>query len=365
MSEGASRFTFLPVDERQALRIRRFLMAAATSLLVCATLYGCALLGLLPLRAATEATVGIGALVVIFYLLFRSGLNLHFPDPSLTTEQIGISFLFLAYVMYHAGPAGSALMLFYPVAMLFGALRLDTKRLMALALLAVAAQATMLWLSFLRNPGMETRLELTALAVLAVVLPWFALMGGYVNRLRSRLSDSHRRLQGAYDRIELLAVRDELTGVYNRRFLMETLSRERARFERLDVPFAVCLIDVDHFKAVNDAHGHAVGDAVLVQVARVAGTGLRGVDVFGRYGGEEFMLVLPATSLQGARVCAERVRAAIEQAVFQGIPAATPVRVTLGVAEAARGEDIVALVGRADRALYAGKAAGRNQVSIG
>jgi diguanylate cyclase (GGDEF)-like protein len=365
MSEVVSRFTFLPADERQALRIRRFFMAAGTSALVSATLFGCALLGLLPMAAATEASAGIGALVVIFFLLFRSGLNLRFPDPSLTAEQIGASFLCLAYIMYYAGPAGSALTLFYPVAMLFGALRLDVTRLMALALLAVAAHAAMLWLSFSRNPGLETGPGLTALAVLAVVLPWFAVMGGYVNRLRSRLSDSHRRLRGAYERIEKLAVRDELTGVYNRRFLMEALSRERARLERLGATFSLCLLDVDHFKAINDAHGHAAGDVVLVQVARIAGAGLRAVDVFGRYGGEEFLLILPATPLAGARVCAERVRAAIEQAAYPGIPPSTPVRATLGIAEAARGEDIAALVARADRALYAGKAAGRNRVSIG
>jgi len=106
MSEVVSRFTILPADERQALRIRRFFIAAGTSLLVCVTLFACAYLGLLPLKAATEGTEGIVVLILVFYLMFRSGLNLRFPDPSLTTEQIGVAILFLAYIIYHAGPAG-------------------------------------------------------------------------------------------------------------------------------------------------------------------------------------------------------------------------------------------------------------------
>lgn len=365
MSEMVSRITFLPADERQALRIRRFLMAAGTSLLMCATLFACALLGLLPMRAAAEGTAGIVALIATFYLVFRSGLNLRFPDPSLTAELIGVAILFLAYVLYHAGPAGSGLALFYPVAMLFGALRLSAARLMALALLAVAAHAAMVWLSILRDPSMPTGPALTGLTVLAVVLPWFAAMGGYVNHLRSRLSDSHRNLERAYERIEKLAVRDSLTGAYNRRFLMEALSDERSRFERLGVPYSVCLLDVDHFKQINDTHGHAAGDAVLVQLVKAVSAGLRGVDVFGRYGGEEFLIILPATSLEGARTCAERARAAVAAAAFPGFPAVVGVRATFGVAVAEKGEAIDAVLERADRALYAGKAAGRDRVAIG
>ncbi len=365
MSEAVSRFTFLPVDERQALRIRRLFMAAGTSLLVCATLFACAFLGLLPLRAAAEATTGICALIVIFYLLFRSGLNLRFPDPSLTTEQIGIAIVFLSYIMYYAGPAGEALSLFYPVAMLFGALRLSVTRLMALALLAVASHATMLWLSILRDPAMEAGPALTELAVMAVVLPWFALMSGYVNRLRLRLSDSHRQLQGAYDRIEKLAALDELTGVFNRRHLMGALARERSRLERLATPFSICLLDIDHFKSINDTHGHAAGDAVLAAFARLGGAGLRGADIFGRFGGEEFLLILAGTGLPGAQVSAERLRLAIESASFAAVTPDLRVQVTIGVAEAVKGEDNVELLRRADRLLYAGKAAGRNRVVIG
>jgi len=189
-------------------------------------------------------------------------------------------------------------------------------------------------------------------------------MGGYVNRLRMRLSDSHRDLKRAFDRIEQLAVRDALTGSYNRRFLMDCLAGERSRAERLNTAFSVCLVDLDHFKGINDNFGHAAGDAVLKELPALAAAGLRAIDVFGRFGGEEFLMVLPGAALEGARAAAERVRRAIEAAPF---PAASEQRVTvtIGVAQHGKGEDVAALLARADRALYAGKAAGRNRVVTG
>jgi diguanylate cyclase (GGDEF)-like protein len=194
------------------------------------------------------------------------------------------------------------------------------------------------------------------------VLPWFAVMGGYVNRLRDRLFDSNRELRRAFDQIEELAIRDELTSAFNRRFLMETLSRERSRAVRQNEPFSICLVDIDNFKAINDTYGHATGDAVLKHFAVLAPRGLRGIDTFGRFGGEEFLLALPGTERQGALAVAERMRVAIERAVFPGLPEERRVTVSAGVATYVPGEDTGALLARADKALYQAKGAGRNTV---
>ena len=354
-------FTFFPADERQSLRVGRLLMAAGTALLVCLALALCAFLNLLPWRVALQGTAGVITLVVVFYFLFRTGLNLRFADPSLTTEQMGAAILFLTYVMYHAGPAREAFSLVYPVVMLFGVLRLTARRLLALAMLALVSHGAMLYLSYLNDPAMDKAGALTEFVVLMVVLPWFAVMGGFVARLRVRLSESNRELQKAFERIAELAIRDELTGTYNRRLLMEALARERARAERLGTPFAVCLIDVDHFKAINDSLGHAAGDAVLKALPAVFAAALRPIDVLGRFGGEEFLLILPGTDLEGARAVAERVRGGVENADLAGL--GRRVRITVGVAEFRRGEDPGALLARADAALYAGKSQGRNRVS--
>lgn len=358
----SGRFTIFPADERQSLRLGRFLMAAGTSLLLCLALAVLAFLGLLPWRAALEGTAGIITLVLLFYVVFRSGLNLRFADPSMTTEQVGAAIVFLAYILYHAGPARSSLMLFYLVAMLFGVLRLNAKRLLVLALVAITAHGLVLHATHVRNPLLDVRPAFIEFGVLVIVLPWFAVMGGYVNRLRVRLADSNRELQRAFDHIEELAIRDELTGAFNRRFLMETLARERSRAERLSDAFSLCMVDIDHFKSINDAFGHAAGDAVLKHFAALAPRGLRGVDTFGRFGGEEFLLVLPGTDRQGALAVAERLRAATEATSFPGLPAGRRVTVSVGVATHGRAEDLQALLARADKALYQAKAAGRNQV---
>ena len=359
----SDRFTLFPAEERQSLRLGRFLMAVGTSLLICLVLALFAFLGLLPWRAAVEGTAGIVTLVALFFFAFRSGLNLRFSDPSLTTEQVGCAIVFLAYIMYHAGPARAPLMLFYLVAMLFGVLRLNAKRLMVLAAVAILAHGTVLHLTYMHDANMDVRDAFTEFGVLVIVLPWFAVMGGYVNRLRVRLSDSNRELRGAFDQIEALAIRDELTGTFNRRFLMETLGRERSRAERLNEPFSLCMIDLDHFKAVNDTFGHGAGDAVLKHFASLAPRGLRGIDTFGRFGGEEFLLVLPGTEKQGAIAVAERMRLASETTAFPGLPADRRVTISVGVATYMRGEDTGALLARADKALYQAKGTGRNCVT--
>ena len=260
---------------------------------------------------------------------------------------MGAAILFLAYIMYHAGPAREAFSLVYPVVLLFGVLRLTARRLLALALLALASHGAMLYLSYLKEPAMDKTGALTELVVLMVVLPWFAVMGGYVNGLRQRIAE--------------LAIRDELTGAYNRRYLMDALFRECSRADRLGAAFSVCLIDVDHFKSINDSLGHAAGDAVLKALPAVFSAGLRGIDVLGRFGGEEFLLILPGTALEGARAVAERVRAGVKNSDLAGL--GRRVSITVGVAEFRKGEDLSALLARADAALYAGKAQGRNRVS--
>jgi diguanylate cyclase len=122
------------------------------------------------------------------------------------------------------------------------------------------------------------------------------------------------------------------------------------------------VIDLDHFKSINDTHGHGAGDAVLRHFAALAPRGLRGIDTFGRFGGEEFLIVLPGTGRQGALALAERVRAATEATAWPDLPPGQRVTVSIGVATHAKGEDVTNLLHRADQALYQGKHAGRNRV---
>ncbi len=166
-------------------------------------------------------------------------------------------------------------------------------------------------------------------------------------------------------RLEELSNTDGLTRVVNRRHLMELLDLEFTRARRYNSTLSFVMVDIDHFKGINDRHGHQVGDEALTAVSNVLRQDLRRNDVVGRYGGEEFSLLLPETSGDGARVVAERYRKRIEE---HELPTtSTPIKLTasFGVAELAPDlADIDALVRRADAAMYQAKHEGRNRVVV-
>lgn len=161
-----------------------------------------------------------------------------------------------------------------------------------------------------------------------------------------------------------LARTDALTGLANRRHTDDRLAYEIARARRNKQALSIALCDIDHFKHINDSCGHLMGDEVLVRIGKTIVRSLRTVDIAGRWGGEEFMLVLPDTPIDGARVAVERIRAAIE--AHGAIPNG-PARVTLsaGVTSFTDGDDAEAMVRRADAALYRAKENGRNRVELG
>jgi diguanylate cyclase (GGDEF)-like protein len=166
-------------------------------------------------------------------------------------------------------------------------------------------------------------------------------------------------LEQALRTINELAIRDELTGTHNRRHVIRLIERASERGHR----FSLCLLDIDFFKNINDTYGHSAGDAVLRAFAHTVQNQVRPGDTFGRYGGEEFLLMLPDTLGPGAMVMAERVRLAIEQMRCNDVGPAVVVTVSIGVAEFRPGETISQAIGRADEALYQAKSAGRNRVA--
>ncbi|MFQ5439363.1 MAG: PleD family two-component system response regulator [Paracoccaceae bacterium] len=176
------------------------------------------------------------------------------------------------------------------------------------------------------------------------------------DRLRENLADSLR-----------LAVRDPLTGLYNRRYAKQHLSRITERARETGKGFALMLLDIDKFKAVNDTYGHAVGDQVLKDFSHRIRENLRGVDLVSRMGGEEFLVAMPDTTEAQARKASERLRKVIEKTVFAGVDGqarlhiTVSIGVTIGDPEA---PDVDKLLQEADGALYASKAEGRNTVTL-
>jgi diguanylate cyclase (GGDEF)-like protein len=185
---------------------------------------------------------------------------------------------------------------------------------------------------------------------------------GEINSFATRLDAAYKELESTNARLKETSFKDEVTGLYNRRFFSLRLEEELSRYRRFNHPVSVVLLDLDGFKAVNDDLGHAVGDDTLRDVAQILMKHSRGINVVSRYGGDEFAILLVETSKAGARLYADRIRQVVSQYPFSH---GKPVTASFGVAslpddEAGSAED---LFRAADEALYSAKRAGKNQVA--
>ena len=184
---------------------------------------------------------------------------------------------------------------------------------------------------------------------------------------RRELDETRHRLEevtGELNRTSELARTDPLTGFGNRRAMGEIIARDIARARRTKDPFCSAILDVDHFKKVNDEYGHAVGDKALVHLGFVVKSAIRETDVICRYGGEEFVVVLPGAAAQGARFVIDRLRVMVENSPLVHGKDRLTIRFSAGVAELQPGETVDGLLERADQALYEAKRAGRNRVVV-
>lgn len=228
---------------------------------------------------------------------------------------------------------------------------------------------------FLSEPLATSWPLLVSLAVYMVVLWLFgrqlhaqareAVMADLRNRhLAAALEDSNAQLQQALDQAMALATKDPLTQVLNRRAFLERAHLEAAAMQRENTAASLLLLDLDHFKAVNDRHGHATGDLVLQQACASVKACLREVDVLARWGGEEFLLLLPRTELAGALQVAERIRTSLERAQHPDWPAGLALTASIGIAPWPAALPVEQAISLADKALYRAKGMGRNRIDI-
>lgn len=213
----------------------------------------------------------------------------------------------------------------------------------------------LMWFIEPLQPINQTALHIVHLFNLSVVFAMFSYLSSYYLRM----------VVSAQRKLREMATTDSLTGLSNRRHMAYLAEKELARFQRSGHPVGFLLLDVDHFKSINDAYGHEAGDRVLVCVADVIRKELRAQDLIGRWGGEEFLAILPDTDSEKARASAERVRNAFLAKDWKAITGGdVEVTISIGVSELRAGEDLSAAVSRADRALYRGKSSGRNRVEL-
>ncbi len=258
-----------------------------------------------------------------------------------------------------------ATMLIVAMTLVFGAFILPPAKCRLLGWLAVGTLGCAMLASTVIHPAAyPRRVEAFHFLLTALVLPAIAALAGQLSALRKKQKTQSRELQQALEQLRVVATRDELTGLPNRRLMLELLAQENRKSKRQSERLCCCLIDLDHFKPINDTQGHQAGDETLRMFARIMGTQLRVGDILARWGGEEFLLLLPATKINAAAQVVERLRMHCANPDNWGEHAGKRVTFSAGLVNMAEGETIERGIARADAALYKAKDSGRNCVRV-
>lgn len=351
-------------DFKQSRRVAVVLMTAAVYVVCAAVLLFGAERGLFNPWAKDLAVVLL-TVAATFFAVIRSGLNLRFRQASLALPQALCAQFAVAAGYAVLGIAHSTTLALLAMVMVFGMFEMDTRQVrVLLASTVVLLGATMAWCVTLSPHIYDHRVELIHFIVMSTVLTSIASLSVQLGNMRQRLRQQKLELEAALTQLRSVATHDELTGLPNRRHMLTLLEEHIARHTRGGQPFAIALADLDHFKNVNDQFGHRVGDEALKCFARLAQAHLRSTDIAGRWGGEEFLLLLPASRSGDPNVGIERLRGALT--VKEITPQAPHLRLAFsaGMTFYADGESIDDLVERADKALYLAKHAGRSQTKI-
>ncbi|MDE2145466.1 MAG: GGDEF domain-containing protein [Burkholderiales bacterium] len=324
-------------------------------------------LGLMAAGPAAEYCLVSLSGIVLFYGLVRSGLSLRLgPDRSMTMAQSVFGVLMTTWGYAIDAPLRGAIIAIMLLNLVWGMFVLSARQALTLCLLALGLlAATMVWKSRTDAADYPPVIEAFHFVFCAILLSAMSALSISMGRLRSKLTTRTAALQAALEQIQTLARSDELTQLHNRRHLGELLAIERQRQARSGQELTMIMVDLDHFKAVNDAHGHAVGDTVLQRFAAAIRPLLRAGDLVGRWGGEEFLLALPATPVQAGVELAERLRQAVAAVTCDDIAPGLRLSFSAGVTACLPGEPTHQAVERADRALYRAKAEGRGRSVVG
>ena len=352
----------------QRLLLKRFALAAGTYALALLLLWLAFFTGHYD---APLASVVIGSVLVVItqvalFGYFYSGRNLRLADPSLTEAQVLLGLAWQTWLIAHLDDARGTFLVFYVLILLFGLFHLSRYAFIRCALLVFFSfSAITLWDGY-RFQLADPALAILQVCLLFIVLVWLVFYARYVQASRQRMRQRRFALQAHQDtlrgmmrQLEDLVATDELTGLYNRRHFLRLATRELNAMDA-DVVHGLALIDLDHFKRINDVHGHAAGDQVLQAFAAVASACLREGDVLARYGGEEFVVLLPDCNAERLTSCCERLRIAFTDVELIGI-SVTHLSLSAGMTLLELGDDLDDALHRADQALYRAKRDGRNR----
>lgn len=300
----------------------------------------------------------------LFYLLLRSGYSLRFKDPLLCFPQLlfGIGSCTIGYAVVPSGQ-GSALQILF-VLFIYDLHRLTPRQIGRAAILAAALLALTALLMWATHPGdVDLLQQLINIAMVILIIPMLSVVGRAVRRVHLAQLEKKAQLDAVLMDLKALSRRDVLTGATNRRHMMELLDDEIKRQGRTGRAFSVAMLDIDFFKRINDAFGHAVGDRVLQELTAMARAQLRDIDTIGRWGGEEFLILMPETSAADAGTAVDGLRERVCARDWGAIAPGLQVSFSCGIAEHADHEPEERTIERADAALYRTKQYGRNRIA--
>jgi diguanylate cyclase (GGDEF)-like protein len=348
--------------KENARHLQRALPGAGTAAVMALVLVLAAGLGLIAPAAAVAGCIAFAVFAGAVYATLLTGYHARLSEVEFSSAQLAALFLLLAWLTYLAEDTPPVLAVLYLVAMVFGMLQLDGTRLASVAAIGLVVHGTAIFMLIDHGHRINLAAAWTQFGALALAFTWFTYIAGTIRRLRDRLAEAHRGLHDLAVDAEDRASRDTLTGVYHHRHLMEALEREIARAERVGKPVSIARVDLDWLGSVNQTHGHGAGDIALKRFTAAAVGALRDVDIFGRYGGKEFLAIMPDTDLKGAVIAAERIRAAVGREPVPDVRGRRRLGCTLGVAEYRKGENTRLVISRAEAGLNFAKAAGRDRV---
>lgn len=359
----------LTTDKAQRVRITHTLMACLI-FAVCVALIGYAISRSMMnalyggMLSACMLTTSLG-----FYAIFRSGLNLHLRDPELTVAQIltALTWVCAAYGITNEVHGGTLML--YALIMVFGMFNMSQRSAYFTSAYAILAMGgTMVFKSHTDPQHYPERIEWVYFVLVLFIIPTIAQLSTQISAMRDRLREQKKELvaqqaelEQAMKRIRELATHDELTGLINRREMSDIIGKYVELQKRESIGFSLAMIDLDHFKQINDTWGHHVGDEVLRVFGQQARAVLRETDIVARWGGEEFLVLLPDMADGQLNMGIDRLRQHLENLPVCAEAPELRVRFSAGLTQFIPGESIGEAIACADRALYQAKQSGRNR----
>lgn len=372
------------VKRAQQIRMRRFGMSVSTYAVALLATFLITLLGIGDLTV-TQWSKLIGLClfgISLFFLLFYTRVNLYFSEPSLTREQIIYSFFYAILVMHWLPNARPIILLFFLPSFSFGVLSLTLRQYIVVVACVLGLYAALLGYEYFQDrQNFIIQYQLFLFVLYSLLLIWFTFFGGFVSNIRQQLKTKKDEMKKVNEEIKIeieerkrlekdlkeMAHTDSLTGVMNRRHFFKRANNEISRHQRFNHPMAILMLDIDHFKSVNDTFGHPAGDKVLKSLTSLLKNKLRKVDLIARIGGEEFAVLLVETPETRAIKIAHRILKSVKQKQITYGDQTISISVSIGVSPTLmtdKKETVENLISRADSALYRAKNSGRNTIKI-